>query len=113
MEENLTTFDDFLKIDIRAGEIIKAEIFEKARKPAYKLWVDFGDEIGVKRSSAQITECYELEDLVGRQVLGVVNFPPRQIADFMSEVLVLGVYSQEGVVLIQPERSVKKGDKLG
>ncbi|NCB70175.1 MAG: tRNA-binding protein [Clostridia bacterium] len=109
----MTTFDDFLKIDIRAGEIIKAEIFEKARKPAYKLWVDFGDEIGVKRSSAQITECYELEDLVGRQVLGVVNFPPRQIADFMSEVLVLGVYSQEGVVLIQPERSVKKGDKLG
>ena len=109
----MTTFDDFLKIDIRAGEIIKAEIFEKARKPAYKLWVDFGDEIGVKRSSAQITECYELEELVGRQVLGVVNFPPRQIADFMSEVLVLGVYSQEGVVLIQPERSVKKGDKLG
>ena len=109
----MTTFDDFLKIDIRAGEIIKAEIFEKARKPAYKLWVDFGDEIGVKRSRAQITECYELEDLVGRQVLGVVNFPPRQIADFMSEVLVLGVYSQEGVVLIQPERAVKKGDKLG
>lgn len=103
----MTTFDDFLKIDIRAGEIIKAEIFEKARKPAYKLWVDFGDEIGVKRSSAQITECYELEDLVGRQVLGVVNFPPRQIADFMSEVLVLGVYSQEGVVLIQPERDRK------
>ena len=109
----MTTFDDFLKIDIRAGEIIKAEIFEKARKPAYKLWVDFGDEIGVKRSSAQITECYELEDLVGRQVLGVVNFPPRQIADFMSEVLVLGVYSQEGVVLIQQERAVKKGEKLG
>lgn len=109
----MATFDDFLKIDIRAGEIIKAEIFEKARKPAYKLWVDFGDEIGVKRSSAQITECYKLEDLVGRQVLGVVNFPPRQIADFMSEVLVLGVYSQEGVVLIQPERTVKKGEKLG
>lgn len=109
----MATFDDFLKIDIRAGEIIKAEVFEKARKPAYKLWVDFGDEIGVKRSSAQITECYNLDDLVGRQVLGVVNFPPRQIADFMSEVLVLGVYSQEGVVLIQPERTVKKGEKLG
>ena len=109
----MTTFDDFLKIDIRAGEIIKAEIFEKARKPAYKLWVDFGDEIGVKRSSAQITECYELEDLVGRQVLGVVNFPPRQIAGFMSEVLVLGIYSENGVVLIKPDSKVKNGDKLG
>ncbi|HYE08642.1 MAG TPA: tRNA-binding protein [Patescibacteria group bacterium] len=109
----MATFDDFLKLDIRVGEIIKAEIFEKAKRPAYKLWVDFGDEIGVKRSSAQITECYHVEELVGNQVLGVVNFPPRQIADFISEVLVLGTYSEQGVVLIQPEQKVKKGDKLG
>ena len=109
----MATFDDFMKLDIRVGEIIKAEFFEKARKPAYKLWVDFGDEIGVKKSSAQITDCYKKEDLIGRQVLGVVNFPPKQIADFISEVLILGVYAEQGVVLIQPEQPVKKGDKLG
>jgi tRNA-binding protein len=111
--DKMATFDDFLKLDIRVGEIIKAEVFEKAKRPAYKLWVDFGEEIGVKRSSAQITECYDMEELIGKQVMGVVNFPPRQIADFMSEVLVLGTYSEQGVVLIQPERKVKKGDKLG
>ncbi len=109
----MATFDDFLKLDIRVGEVIRSENFAKARKPAYKLWVDFGDEIGIKKSSAQLTECYEREELIGKQVLGVVNFPARQIADFMSEVLVLGVYSQDGVVLIQPERSVEKGVKLG
>lgn len=109
----MATFDDFLKLDIRVGEIIKAESFEKARKPAYKLWVDFGERIGIKKSSAQITECYKPEELIGKQVLGVINFSPRQIADFMSEVLVLGVYAEQGVVLIQPEQSVKKGDKLG
>lgn len=109
----MITFDDFAKIDIRVGEIIKAEVFEKARRPAYKLLVDFGDEIGRKKSSAQVTELYKIEDLIGMQVLAVVNFPPRQIADFMSEVLVLGTYSKDGVVLIQPERFVKKGDKLG
>ena len=109
----MATFDDFMKIDIRVGEIIQAEVFEKARKPAYKLWVDFGEEIGIKKSSAQITDCYELEELIGRQVLAVVNFPPRQIGSFMSEVLVLGTYSDQGVVLIQPERPVKKGDRLG
>ena len=109
----MATFDDFLKLDIRVGNIIKVEIFEKARKPAYKLWVDFGDEIGIKKSSAQITECYRREDLIDKQVLGVVNFPPRQVADFMSEVLILGVYGEQGVVLIQPDQSVKKGDKLG
>lgn len=109
----MITFDDFAKIDIRVGEIVKAEFFEKARRPAYKLLVDFGDELGIKKSSAQITNLYKIEDLVGKQVLAVVNFPPRQIADFMSEVLVLGTYSKDGVVLIQPERIVEKGDKLG
>ncbi|MDD2181492.1 MAG: tRNA-binding protein [Bacilli bacterium] len=109
----MANFEDFMKLDIRVGEIIEAEFFEKTRKPAYKLLVDFGDEIGIKKSSAQITEVYNKEELIGKQVLGVVNFPSRQIADFMSEVLVLGTYSKQGVVLIQPERQVQKGDKLG
>ncbi|HAQ40456.1 MAG TPA: tRNA-binding protein [Clostridiales bacterium] len=109
----MVTFDDFAKIDIRVGEIIKAEVFEKARRPAYKLLVDLGSEIGIKKSSTQITNLYKIDDLIGKQVLAVVNFPPRQIADFMSEVLVLGAYTKDGVVLIQPERSVEKGDKLG
>lgn len=109
----MVTFNDFAKLDIRIGEITAVEYFEKAKKPAYKCWVDFGDEIGIKKSSAQITECYTAEELIGRQVLGVINFPPKQIAGFISEVLILGVYANEGVVLIQPERPVKKGDKLG
>jgi tRNA-binding protein len=109
----MAEFDDLLKLDIRVGEIIKAEVFEKAKKPAYKLWVDYGTDIGVLKSSAQITQCYTIEELVGIQVLGVVNFPPRQIADFMSEALVLGIYAEEGVVLITPQQPVKKGDKLG
>lgn len=109
----MATFEDFLKLDIRVGEIVKVEFFEKARKPAYKLWVDFGDEIGIKKSSAQITQCYKEEDLIGKQVLGVVNFPPKQVADFISEVLILGTYSKQGVVLVQPEQTVEKGDKLG
>ncbi|SFH94715.1 tRNA-binding protein [Tindallia magadiensis] len=109
----MVSFEDFLKLDIRVGEIIEVKAFEKARKPAYKLLLDFGQEIGVKKSSAQITECYEMEALLGKQVLGVVNFPPRQIADFISEVLVLGIYSDQGVVLIEPEQKVKNGDKLG
>lgn len=109
----MATFKDFMKLDIRVGEIIEAENFAKARKPAYKLRIDFGDEIGIKKSSAQITDCYQKDDLIGRQILAVVNFPPKQIADFMSEVLVLGIYAEQGVVLIQPEQSVKKGDKLG
>ncbi|EPY6470522.1 tRNA-binding protein [Clostridium sporogenes] len=109
----MVNFEDFMKLDIRVGEITKVEFFEKAKKPAYKLLIDFGSEIGIKKSSAQITECYKEEELVGKQVLGVVNFPLRQIADFMSEVLVLGIYSTRGVVLIQPQQTVKKGDKLG
>lgn len=109
----MATFDDFLKLDIRVGTVIEAEAFEKAKKPAYKLKIDFGEDLGVKKSSAQITEKYSADELTGKQVLAVVNFPPRQIADFMSEVLVLGTYSEGGVVLITPERKVNNGDKLG
>ena len=109
----MATFEDFGKLDIRVGTIVGAKPFEKARKPAYQLKVDFGEEIGVKKSSAQITERYSAEELIGKQVLAVVNFPPRQIADFMSEVLVLGIYSDGGVVLITPDKPVKNGDKLG
>jgi tRNA-binding protein len=109
----MATFDDFMKLDIRVGTIVDAKVFEKAKKPAYQLTVDFGEEIGIKKSSAQITDVYKVEELVGKQVLGVVNFPPRQIADFMSEVLVLGTYSKQGVVLIRPDEEVQNGDKLG
>lgn len=109
----MAAFDDFMKLDIRVGTIISAKNFAKARKPAYQLEIDFGEEIGVRKSSAQITDYYSTEDLIGKQILGVVNFPPRQIADFMSEVLVLGTYSEGGVVLIQPDRKVMNGDKLG
>ncbi len=110
---NMATFDDFMKLDIRVGTIVEAQVFQKARRPAYQLRVDFGEELGVKKSSAQITDHYTPEELIGKQVLAVVNFPPRQIADFMSEVLVLGTYSEGGVVLIAPDRPVKNGDKLG
>ncbi len=109
----MAVFDDFLKLDIRVGEIIEAKTFEKARKPAYQLLIDFGDEIGIKRSSAQVTDFYEIDDLIGRQILGVVNFPPRQIANFFSEVLVLGVYTEGGVSLIKPDKKVNIGEKLG
>lgn len=107
------SFDDFLKVDIRVGVIERVEPFEKARKPAWKLWVDFGPEIGVKKSSAQITVHYQPDVLVGRQVAAVVNFPPRQIADFMSEVLVLGFPDEKGeVVLIGPSKNVPIGGRL-
>ena len=109
----MATFDDFMKLDIRVGTIIVADVFEKAKKPAYQLKVDFGEPIGIKKSSAQITHCYTTAELIGKQVLAVVNFPPRQIADFMSEVLVLGTYSKDGVVLITPDKPVNNGDKLG
>lgn len=106
-------FDDFLKVDIRVGRITRAEPFPEARKPAIKLWVDFGPELGEKRSSAQITRHYTPEALVGRQVLAVVNFPPRQIGKVMSEVLVLGVPDAEGeVVLIGPGQDVPEGGRL-
>ena len=109
----MASFDDFMKLDIRVGTIVSAKNFEKARKPAYQLEVDMGEELGIKRSSAQITDHYRPEELVGKQVLAVVNFPPRQIANFFSEILVLGTYSEGGVVLIRPDKPVKNGDKLG
>ena len=109
----MATINDFLNLDIRVGTIIEAKFFSKAKKPAYQLKVDFGNEIGIKKSSAQITDHYKEEDLIGKQVLGVVNLPPRQIADFISEVLILGTYSKDGVVLIKPDKEVKNGDKLG
>ena len=109
----MATFEDFTKLDIRVGTIIEAEVFSKAKKPAYKLKIDFGENIGIKKSSAQITELYTIDELIGKQVLAVVNFPPRQIADFMSEVLVLGTYSSDGVILITPDKKAKNGDKLG
>ena len=107
------TFDDFLKVDIRVGRVIRAEPFPEARKPAIKLWVDFGAEIGERKTSAQITAHYDPEALIGRNVLAVVNFPPRQIGKFMSDVLVLGVPDQNGeVVLLSPDRDVPLGGRL-
>src|SRR6266513_4779135 len=107
------SYDDFMKIDIRVGRIVQAEDFPQARKPAYKLRIDFGPAIGVKNSSAQITRYYESKDLVGKLVLGVVNFPPRQIATFFSEVLTLGVILGEGgICLGYPVRDVPLGSLI-
>jgi tRNA-binding protein len=109
----MASFDDFMKLDIRAGEVIAAQPFPEARKPAIKLVIDFGQEIGQKQSSAQIADLYSPEELVGKQVLGVVNFPPRRIAGFASEVLILGLYAEHGVVLVSPQQKVENGVKLG
>lgn len=106
-------FDDFLKVDIRVGTVIRAENYPEARVPAIKLWIDFGAGIGEKKTSAQITAHYTPENLIGRQVAAVVNFPPRQIGKFMSEVLTLGFSDAEGgIVLIQPEQQVPNGSRL-
>lgn len=108
------TWNDFEKIDIRTGTIINVEAFPKAKKPAYQLLIDFGQELGTKRSSAQITAYYSPEDLLNRQVVAVVNFPPKQIANFVSECLVLGVYDEnKNVVLLQPDKSMANGMKIG
>lgn len=108
----MAVFEDFERLDIRVGEIVRVEEFPKAKRPAFKVWVDYGEKIGILRSSAQITERYSIPELIGMQVLGVVNFPPRQIADFISEALILGIYSEDGVVLITPQQKVSNGDKL-
>lgn len=106
--------EDLSRLDIRTGTVLRCEPFPEARKPAFKLWIDFGPEIGVKASSARLTDLYDLEELVGRQVLGAVNFPSRQVGPFRSEVLTLGVYA-EGVkvVLVGPDRQVPNGSRLG
>jgi tRNA-binding protein len=107
------SYEDFDKVDIRVGRIVRAEPFPEARKPAYRLWVDFGPEIGERKSSAQITRHYALDDLPGRLVLAVVNFPPRQIGPMRSEVLVLGAPDEDGeVVLLMPERDVPLGGRM-
>ena len=107
------SWQEFEKVELRAGTIVQVEDFQKARKPAYKIWVDLGGEIGTKRSSAQVTKLYTKEELLGRQVICVTNFPPKQVADFMSEVLVTGFVLPDGeVVLSQPERPVPNGARL-
>jgi tRNA-binding protein len=110
----MITWNDFEKIDIRVGTIVEVKDFPKARKPSYQLFIDFGNDIGMKRSSAQITVHYKKEELINRQVIAVVNFPPKQIADFHSECLVLGVYDENNdVVLLQPGKPLSNGLKIG
>ena len=107
------TFDDFMKVDIRVGKILRAEDYPEARKPAIKMWIDFGPEIGERKTSAQVTAHYTPETLIGKQVIGVVNFPPRQIGKFMSEVLVLGLADQAGsIVLLSPDQNVPLGERM-
>lgn len=107
------SWKDFMKVDMRVGTILRAEVFEEARKPAYKIWIDFG-ELGTKKTSAQITQQYDLESLIGMQVTAVVNFPPKQIANFMSECLLLGAMGPEQeVILLNPERAVPDGWRIG
>ena len=107
------TFDEFMKVDIRVGRVLRTEDYPEARKPAIKMWIDFGPEIGERKTSAQVTTHYSPESLVGKQVMGVVNFPPRQIGKFMSEVLVLGLADDAGgIVLLSPDKDVPLGERM-
>jgi len=111
---SVISWEDFEKIDIRCGTIIEIKDFPRARRPSYQLWIDFGTDLGIKKSSAQITQYYKKEDLINKQVIAVLNFPPKQIAGFFSECLVLGVYDENNhVILLQPERAVKNGQRIG
>jgi tRNA-binding protein len=111
---SIISWSDFEKIDIRCGTIIDVKDFPKAKKPSYQFQIDFGEELGIKRSSAQVTQHYKKEELLNRQVIAVVNFPPKQIAGFFSECLILGVYDENNhVILLQPERAVKNGQRIG
>lgn len=112
MSETIS-WDDFSKVELKIGTVVRAEEFPEARKPAYKVWVDFGGDLGVRKSSAQITVHYKPEDLIGRQIVAVVNFPPMQIGPIKSEFLLTGFYDEDGAVVIaQPERSVPNGARL-
>ncbi len=110
MKQPLVEYDDFVKVDLRIGTVLEAKPFDKAKIPAYQLKVDLG-ALGIKKSSAQITELYKPEDLIGKQVIAVVNFPPKQIADFMSEILILGIKDKKEVVLLHPQKPAKNGNK--
>jgi len=108
------TWEEFAQVELRVGTVIKAEEFPEAKKPAYKLMVDFGKEVGIKKSSAQITEHYSLEQLIGKQVIGVINFPEKQIGPFMSQCLITGFYDDKGqVILAVPDQTIENGKKLG
>lgn len=108
----MATFEDFKKLDIRIGKIIEVEDFPEARKQTYKIKISFGKELGIKKTSAQLTELYSKEQLLGKQIVAVVNFPPKQVGPVPSEVLILGAMNEKGVILLQPERQAKEGDKI-
>ncbi|SDW56013.1 tRNA-binding protein [Marinococcus luteus] len=109
----MASIENFHDLDIRVGKIVQIKEFPEAKKPAYKVWVDFGEEVGVKQSSAQITDLYEINDLEGKKVIGIVNLPPMKIASFTSECLILGVYTDDGVTLLQTDHETKIGEKIG
>lgn len=110
---NEITWNDFEQVELRVGTVVKVEAFPEALKPAYKIWADFGGTLGIKKTSAQITALYDKESLIGQQILGVVNFPPKQVGKFMSEFLLTGLADEFGnIVLLQPERSVPNGAKV-